>query len=107
MQQSLYYIWYRANPAVGFTTIIWANDGEFTDANTCQWASMINTLRPRQNDRRFPEYITKYMFLNENVWISLKISHKFIPKIRITNIPAVVQIMAWRRPGDKPLSEPM
>ena len=23
------------------------------------------------------------------------------------NIPALVQIMAWRRPGDKPLSEPM
>ena len=65
MQQSLYYIWYRANPAVGFTAIIWANDGEFTDADTCQWASMINTLRPRQNDGRFPENITKYIFLNE------------------------------------------
>ena len=25
----------------------------------------------------------------------------------INNIPAMVQIMAWRRPGDKPLSEPM
>ena len=25
----------------------------------------------------------------------------------INNIPALVQIMAWRRPGDKPLSEPM
>ena len=22
-------------------------------------------------------------------------------------IPALVQVMAWRRPGDKPLSEPM
>ena len=25
----------------------------------------------------------------------------------ISNIPSVVQIMAWRRPGDRPLSEPM
>ena len=25
----------------------------------------------------------------------------------MNNIPALAQIMAWRRPGDKPLSEPM
>ena len=30
-----------------------------------------------------------------------------VPKGPIDNIPALVQIMAWRRPGDKPLSEPM
>ena len=36
------------------------------------------------------------------------ISHRtFFPKGPINNIPALVQIMAWRRPGDKPLSEPM
>ena len=28
-------------------------------------------------------------------------------QITIFNIPALVQIMAWRRPGDKPSSEPM
>ena len=38
-------------------------------------------------------------------WIS--ISLKFVPKGTINNIPALVQIMAWRHPGDKPLSEPM
>ena len=32
---------------------------------------------------------------------------KFVPKGSINNIPALVQIMAWRRSGDKPLSEPM
>ena len=32
---------------------------------------------------------------------------KFVPKGLINNIPALVLIMAWRRPGDKPLSEPM
>ena len=36
-----------------------------------------------------------------------KISLKFVPKGPINNIPALVQIMAWRRPGDKPISEPM
>ena len=32
---------------------------------------------------------------------------KFLPKGLINNIPALVQIMAWRHPGDKPLSESM
>ena len=35
------------------------------------------------------------------------ISLKFVPKGPINNIPALVQIMAWRQTGDKPLSEPM
>ena len=67
----------------------------------------INTLRPRQNGRYFADDIIKCIFLNENVWISLKISLKFVPKGSINNIPALVQIMVWRRPGNKPLSEPM
>ena len=45
--------------------------------------------------------------MNENVWILIKISLKFVPKGPINNIPALVQIMAWRQTGDKPLSEPM
>ena len=63
----------------------------------------VNTLRPRPNR----DDIFKCIFLNENVWISIKISLKFVPKGPINNIPALVQIMAWRRWGDKPLSEPM
>ena len=68
---------------------------------------MFNTLRQRQNERHFPDYIFKWIFLNENVWISIKIPLKFVSRGPISNIPALVQIMAWRRPGDKPLSEPM
>ena len=45
-------------------------------------------------------------FVNENVWIPIKISLKFVPKGPINNIPALVQIMVWYRPGNKPLSEP-
>ena len=68
---------------------------------------LVNTLRPRQNGRHFPDDIFKCIILNENVWIPIKISLKFVPKGPINNIPAMVQIMAWRRSGDKPLSETM
>ena len=37
----------------------------------------------------------------------IKISLKFVPKGPIDNNPAMVQIMAWCRIGNKPLSEPM
>ena len=67
----------------------------------------VNTLRPRQNGRHFPDDIFKRIFLNENVLISIKTSLKFVPKGQSNNIPALVWILAWRRPGDKPLSEPM
>ena len=66
-----------------------------------------NTLRPRQNVRYFAENTFKRIFLNENVVISIIISLKFIPKGPISYILALLQIMVWRRPGDKPLSEPM
>ena len=68
---------------------------------------LFNTLRPRQNRRHFADDVFKCNFLNENVWIPIKISLKFVTEGPINNIPALVQIMAWRRPGDKPLSEPM
>ena len=70
----------------------------------CQW---VNTLRPRENGRHFPDDIFKWIFLNDNVWISINISLKFVPRGPINNIPTLVQVMAWRRPGDKPLFEPM
>ena len=47
------------------------------------------------------------IFLNGNVRISIDISLKCVPKGPMDHIPALVQIMAWRRPGDKPLSEPI
>ena len=68
---------------------------------------VMNTLRPRQNGRYFADDIFKCIFLNKNVWIPIEISLKFVPKGPINTIPALFQIMAWHRPGDKPLSEPM
>ena len=67
----------------------------------------VNTLRPRQDGCHFPDDIFRCIFLNENVWISLKISLKFIPQVSMNNIPALFQIMDGRRSSDKPLSEMM
>ena len=67
----------------------------------------VNTLRTRRNSRNFPDDIFKCIFLSEKVWIPIKISLKFVPGGPINNIPALVQIMAWCRQGNKPLSQPM
>ena len=82
----------------------WPSSPTFICFMKPQW---VNTLRPRQNGRHFADDIFKCIFLNENVWISIRISLKFVPRGPIDNIPALVQIMAWRRVGDKPLFEPM
>ena len=62
--------------------------------------SHVNTLRLRQRATIF-----KWIFVNENVWIFIKISLKFVPKGAISNIPALVRIMPWRQSGNKPLSQ--
>ena len=67
----------------------------------------VDPLRPIQNGRLFADDIFNSVFLNENTWTPIKISLTFVPKGLINNIPALVQIMAWRRPGDKQLFEPM
>ena len=51
--------------------------------------------------------ILKYIFWNENDRISIQISLEFVPRSPIDNKAKVVQIMAWHRTGDKPLTEPM
>ena len=76
-----------------------------TDLLQCAFLC-INTLRPRQNGSLFADDTFKRIFFNEHIRISIKISLKFVPKGLINNIAALVQIMAWRRPGDTPLSEP-
>ena len=62
---------------------------------------------PRQNGRHFADDTFIHIFLKENVRILIKLLLKFVPKGPINNILVLVQIMAWRRPGDNPLSEPM
>ena len=49
----------------------------------------------------------KRIFFNENYSIAISISLKFVPRSLIDNKPALVQVMACRRAGDKPLLKPM
>ena len=99
---------------------LWFIFATFRYFNTSTWSSwmmpkIVNyenvgkpmNLKPRQNGHHFADDILKCIFLNENVWILITISLKFVPKGPINNILALAQKIAWRRPGDKPLSEPM
>ena len=67
----------------------------------------LNTLRPRQDGRHFADDSFTCIFFNENCCILIKFSLKYVRKGPIDNNRTLVQIMAWRRSGDKPLSEPM
>ena len=67
-----------------------------------RWNFKVDTKQTPFRRRHFQMH-----FFNENVWIGIKISLKFVPNGPINDILALVQIMAWRLRGDKPLSEPM
>ena len=67
----------------------------------------INKFTPARNGQHFTDDIFKRIFMNENVWISIKISMKFVPKGPINNIRALAQKMVWRHSGNRSLSEPM
>ena len=94
-----------------FNYLPWGNRITYatTGSKVIQFQSVqwFNTLRPRQNGRHFADDHLKRIFLNETLRIAINISLKFVPKGQINNISPLDQIMAWRRPGDKPLSEPM
>ena len=90
--------WQRQWDDIILCTIFWL---------ACPLIFSLNSLRLWQNGSHFVDDIFKCIFLSENVWISIEISLKFVPKGAINNIPALVQIMALCRPGDKPLSEAM
>ena len=47
------------------------------------------------------------IFFIENIWSPIKISLAFIPKGPIDHKSTLVQVMAWRRIGAKPLPEQM
>ena len=46
-------------------------------------------------------------FFNEHVWISIKISLKFVPKGPIDNNLMLVHVLAWCRTGEKPFPNQM
>ena len=50
---------------------------------------------------------SEVFFVNEKLSILIHIPLKFVPKGPFDNKAALVQLMAWRRIGEKPVSEPM
>ena len=63
---------------------------DMVEINGLQIKTGLNTLRPRQNGRHFPDDFFKCIFLNKNLRISIKFSLKFVPMGPINNIPALV-----------------
>ena len=62
---------------------------------------------PGQNGHHFANIFTCIFKDEKFFFISMQMSNKFVTKGLIDNIPALVQIMAWRGTGDKPLFEQM
>ena len=102
------YSWYTAyhcDTPIGYRPIVCYCTAPTQIPSISRLPVFFNTLRPRQDGCRFPDDTFERIFLNENIIILIKISLKFVSNGPINNIPALVQIMAWRRPGDKPLCE--
>ena len=60
-----------------------------------------------KNGRHLADDIFRCIFLNEKICVMIKNSLKFVPMDSVDNNPALAQMMAWRRIGDKPWSEPI
>ena len=68
---------------------------------------IINSSPPGLNGCHFADDTLKCIFMNEKFFILIRISLKFVPEGLINSKSALVQVMAWRRTGNKPLPEPM
>ena len=64
-------------------------------------------VNPPPPGRHFADDIFRYIFVNEKFYILMELSLKFVHKGPIDNNPALIQMMAWCRMGDKPLFVPM
>ena len=76
----------------------WFNDvmGLWLNVEESLVVCNLHTLRPRQNVRLSTDDIFTCIFLNENMWILINISLKFVSMRPINNLPTLVQKMAWR-----------
>ena len=72
------------------------------------YRNKINTLRPRQNDQHLPDAVLKCIFLMKLFEFPFKFLWNVFPRVKLAIFKhCMVQMMAWHRPGDKALSEPM
>ena len=79
--------------------------GYFTGIGAIIWLSLcqLTHLSLDKMAAILADNIFKCIFLNENVRILIQISLKFVPKVPMDNKSALVQIMACRLFGAKPL----
>ena len=86
-----WYLWYLQHIIKGDTALSWVLKWvEFMIALKLEYRThmhfiSINTSRLGQNGLYFTDDIYKCIFLNENVWIVIKILLKFVPKCPINN----------------------
>ena len=83
-------------------TPLWADPCANCYLMGSRWCQLIS---PGQNGRHFADNSVKRIFLMKKFEFFIKIALKFVPKGPIVNNQALGSIMAWRRIGDKPLSE--
>ena len=101
------YLWCLRDDMKLIIQVDWYVANQWFLLRSCSMENNLTTLGPRYIGRHFANDNFKHIFLNKNVRVLIKISLKFVSKGPINNHPALVQIMAWRRPGDQPLFEPM
>ena len=89
--------------AIQTQAITWTSDD--TEACDTKWNK--STVRPIRKRIHFAVNIFKCIFLNGDVWIWLKFHWSLFLRVQWRIFLALVQIMAWCWPGDKPLSEAM
>ena len=67
-----------------------------------------NSSPPGQKDRHFADDLLTHLSVDGKFCILIKKnSLKFVPTCPVDNKPVLAKVMAWRRTGDKPLTEPM
>ena len=88
-----------------FTIISWS-DSQQQSLSTPHWLICSTHFPLDKMAAILSDNIFKCIFLYENYRIPILISPKLVPRSSIDNKPALVQVMAWHRTGDKPLPEP-
>ena len=67
----------------------------------------IITVKPRQNGGHFANAFSNSCYSKAIDIFRFKFHWTWFPRVKSTNEAEMVQIVAWRQTGDKPLSEPM
>ena len=107
---------FRTKPSITFYRLtrkwvlinLWIPSGNcFTSHEFCMWSVYRHYQLTHWGRDKLAAIckIFSCIFFRENVRIALNIWRRLVPKVRINNIPALIQIKAWRWPCDKPLSE--